>query len=358
MLDMSRMSAPVFAVFGRVPGGWFAPAARMVVCAALPWYVCVWIGTTTAPVAAALPAVLVLRQDVFAAPRLAFERLVGVIAGVLLTVAVLHWLPTGPLTFPVVLVCGCAGMYLLGAGGSANQQVLITALVIYGTADPGYPLARLWESAVGVAVVTLLGPLLWPPDPYREAARGLEAYRVALLARLEGISGRLAAGTGAPAATAATATATATATAGAYALWHRPYEVSAALDRMTARRLSPLARRTPTRAPDEGPHPVRPRLRLAGRTAPALHFFGRELESRAPSGDDGAVRALAPLVDATARALDAALRGADCGPGLLRARELEAAHRAAHPARRDAALRAGLHLTHEALADHLAAPPA
>lgn len=179
MFDMSRMSAPLH---GR--GGRLAPAARLLVCAALPWYACVWLGTSTAPVAAALPAVLILRGDVFAAPRLALERLAGVAVGVLLSVAVLHWLPTGPLSFPVLLVCACAGMYLLGRRGSPNQQVLITALVIYSTPVPGYPLARLEESAVGIAVVALLGPLLWPPDPYRETARGLEEYRTGLADRL------------------------------------------------------------------------------------------------------------------------------------------------------------------------------
>ncbi|MEV7562604.1 hypothetical protein [Streptomyces sp. NPDC089795] len=57
---------------------------------------------------------------------------------------------------------------------------------------------------------------------------------------------------------------------------------------------------------------------------------------------------------ATARALDAALRGEDCAADLDRARGLDLAHRAAHPTRHDAVLRAGLHLTHEAVADHQA----
>ncbi|MGW7440311.1 FUSC family protein [Streptomyces sp. NPDC054849] len=165
-----------------------APAARLVVCAAVPWYVCLWLGTTADPVPAALPAVLILRQDVFEAPRLALQRLVGVVVGVLLSVAVLHRLPTGSVSFLIVLVCGCAGMYLLGQVGSPNQQVLITALMIYATAEPGYPLVRLVESVVGIAVVALLGPLLWPPDPYRDAAAGLDAYRAGLRVRMERIA--------------------------------------------------------------------------------------------------------------------------------------------------------------------------
>ncbi|MEU9160228.1 FUSC family protein [Streptomyces sp. NPDC048424] len=331
-----------------------APAARLLVCATVPWFVCVWLGTSTAPVPAALPAVLILRDDVFAAPRLALERLVGVVVGVVLSVLVLRWLPSGSLSFLVLVVCACAAMFLLSHEGSPNQQVMVTALVIYATPVPGYPLARLEESAVGIAVVVLLGPLLWPPDPYREAVNGLEEYRTGLGALLERIAAR--AGAGRP---------TGPAPADRFARWRRPYELSAALDRRTGRLLLLPPRRAPAGAADT----LRPRLRLAARTAPALLFLARELEVRSSSPDgepteaapgggaDGAVRAMAPLVGATASALDAALRGEDCTDRLRLARELELRHRAAHPGRRDAVLRAGLHLTHEALAEHLDPAP-
>ncbi|MFD4866717.1 FUSC family protein [Streptomyces sp. NPDC058412] len=325
-----------------------APAARLLVCATVPWFVCVWLGTSTAPVPAALPAVLILRDDVFAAPRLALERLVGVVAGVVLSVLVLHWLPPGSLSFLVLVVCACAGMFLLRHDGSPNQQVLITALVIYATPVPGYPLARLEETAVGIAVVVLLGPLLWPPDPYREALGGLEEYRTGLGALLERIAARTAAGRP-----------TGPAPADPFARWRRPYELSAALDRRSGRLLLLPPRQEPAGAADT----LRPRLRLAARTAPALLFLARELEIRSSAVDaggpdpGGAVRAMAPLVGATASALDAALRGEDCTDRLRLARELELRHRAAHPGRRDAVLRAGLHLTHEALVEHLDPAP-
>ncbi|MEU8773967.1 FUSC family protein [Streptomyces sp. NPDC048606] len=327
---------------GRALGGRLAPAARLLVCAVLPWYLCVWLGTSTAPVPAALPAVLILRDDVFAAPRMALDRLVGVVVGVLVSVAVLHWLPAGrPLSFPVLMVCATAGMYLLRRGGSPNQQVLVSALVIYSTPVAGYPLARLEESAVGIAVVALLGPLLWPPDPFREAAAGLEAYRLALGARLERLAAHAAAGSAAPG------------PAGLVnpsPLWHRAHEVSAVLDRRTGRTLLlPPRRPAPGRSAT-----LRARLRLAARTAPALLFLARELEARTP---DPAVRALAPAIGASARAVDLALRGEEHTAALERALALEAEHRAAHPARRDVVLRAGLGLTHAVLAEHPVAAP-
>ncbi|MFE3996736.1 FUSC family protein [Streptomyces goshikiensis] len=326
--------------------GSLGPAARLVVCAVVPWGLCVWLGTSTAPVPAALPAVLILREDVFAAPRLALERMAGVVVGVLIAVAVLHWLPLSTASFLLVTVCGCAGMYLLGGAAGPNQQVLISALMIYATATPGYPLARLEESAVGVAVVALLGPLLWPPDPYRTARAGLDAYRTEVAARLDALADRAAAGQPAPAGPEAVA------------LWRRPQALAAALDGTLARlRSVPLKRADRARLAG-----LRPRLGLAARTALTLQFFTGELTDRARAADattgpDPAVRALEPLLRATSRALDEALRGADCTAELSRARALDAAHRAAFPTRHDAVLRAGLHLTHEALADHLAAAP-
>ncbi|MFG2711731.1 FUSC family protein [Streptomyces goshikiensis] len=329
------------------------PAARLVVCAVVPWGLCVWLGTSPAPVPAALPAVLILREDVFAAPRLALQRMTGVVVGVLIAVAVLHWLPLSTVSFLLVMVCGCAGTYLLGGAATPNQQVLISALMIYATATPGYPLARLEESAVGVAVVALLGPLLWPPDPYRTARAGLDAYRTDLTARLDGIADRAAAGQPAPAGPEAVA------------LWRRPQELAAALDGTLARlRFVPLKRADSARLAG-----LRPQLGLAARTALTLQFFTSELTDRAraapagpatagpaPAGPDPAVRALEPLVRATSRALDEALRGADCTAALRDARAFDAEHRAAFPTRHDAVLRAGLHLTHEALADHPATP--
>ncbi|MCX4529802.1 MULTISPECIES: hypothetical protein [unclassified Streptomyces] len=319
------------------------PAARLVVCAAVPWGLCVWLGTSSAPVPAALPAVLILREDVFAAPRLALERMAGVMAGVLVGVAVLHWLPISTASFLLLLACGCAGMYLLGGclpggSGAPNQQVLISALMIYATPTPGYPLARLEESAVGIAVVALLGPLLWPPDPFRAARGGLDGYRTDLSALLDGIAARAALGQPAPA------------EPGTVAFWQRPHALAASLDGSLARlRFVPLRRADAARLAG-----LRPRLALAARTALTLQFFTGELTDRARGATvpDAAVRDLVPLVRATSRALDEALRGADCSASLRRARALDAEHRAAHPTRHGAVLRAGLHLTHEALDEH------
>ncbi|MFD5410462.1 aromatic acid exporter family protein [Streptomyces nojiriensis] len=349
-------------------------ATRLAVCAAVPWFLCLWWGTSTVPVPAALPAVLILRDDVYDAPRRGWDRLVGVVVGVALTTLVLHWLPpptassvtsvsaAASVSFLAVLACGCTGMYLMYQGGAPNQQVLVSALVIYATALPGYALARLVESAVGIAAVVLLGPLLWPPDPYRSAAAGLGTYRGGLDELLGTVAARLGAG-GPPTARGLPEDAE---------LWLRPRNGLAAYERAARRaRLPRLYLRTPKRPPDG----LEERLRLAARTALTLQYFTQELRERARTDGtahrpgtgpdtapcDTALRELAPLVRATARSVDTALRGggdrAAVAADLDRARALDLAHRAAHPTRHDAVLRAGLHLTHEAVADHLSARP-
>ncbi|MFI5672159.1 aromatic acid exporter family protein [Streptomyces sp. NPDC051704] len=363
------MSGPVAVAYAAHPGVRLRSAARLALCAAVSWYLCLWCGTSTLPVPAVLPAVLIMREDVYAWPRLGRQRLAGVVVGVLLSTAVLHWVPEPAWSFPAVLVCGCAGMYLMGRPGAPNQQVLITALMVYATAVPGYPLARLVETLVGIAVVVLLGPLLWPPDPYRSAAAGLDGYRTGVRELLGGIAGRLERGLAAP----GPAEREESALPEQARVWLRPQAARDAFERAAAGRLLP-GRRARGLPPDG----LDGRLELGIRTALTLQYFGRELGERArndppgrpasgastdPAPDpdatpapDPALRDLAPLVRATAAALDAALIGEEFTADLDRARALDLAHREAHPARRDAVLRAGLHLTHAALADHAPRP--
>jgi uncharacterized membrane protein YgaE (UPF0421/DUF939 family) len=150
----------------RLPDGTeLATAARILVCATVPWYLCILWGTSADPVPAAMPAVLIMRGGLGAAPRLARERMAGVMLGVALSVAVLRLLHHTPYALPLVLALGYAGSFLLRHDGVPNNQVVVSALLVFAIPVPGYPEARLLESAVGVVVVGLLGPLLWPPRP-------------------------------------------------------------------------------------------------------------------------------------------------------------------------------------------------
>ncbi|MER7760673.1 hypothetical protein [Streptomyces sp. NPDC097619] len=360
------MSGSLAVRHGPSLGGKLRCAARLALCAAVSWYLCLWWGTSTAPVPAALPAVLILREDVYVWPRLGRERLAGVLVGVLLSTGLLHWVTDPGWAFPLVLVCGCAGTYLLGRPGSPNQQVLISALMVYATAVPGYPLARFEESLVGIAVVVVLAPLLWPPAPFRTAAEQVDGYRTGVTGLLSGIAGALERGTTGGGAGAPTAALSGPLPERAR-LWLGPQAGRDAFDRASGRRYRLLRR---AGRPPEG---LDGRLVLAVRSASALQHFTDELRERArrdtaggvtaPSADasagrsgdrshDPASRALAPLVRATADALDRALLGEDFAAPLDRARALDRAHRRAYPGRRDAVLRAGLHLTHEALTRH------
>ncbi|WP_406192844.1 FUSC family protein [Kitasatospora sp. NBC_01560] len=146
-----------------------ATAARILVCATVPWYLCILWGTSDDPVPAALPAVLILPSGLDAAPRLAVQRMAGVLAGVGLSVAVLRIVPQTPYALPLVLALGWAGSLLIRHDGAPNNQVVVSALMVFAVPVAGYPGARLVETAVGVLTVCLLGPRHWRPTRVRRA---------------------------------------------------------------------------------------------------------------------------------------------------------------------------------------------
>ncbi|RLU79298.1 hypothetical protein CTZ27_37295 [Streptomyces griseocarneus] len=150
----------------------FPGAARVVVTAVAAWQAARWLGSDPLPVYATLVPLIALRSDPMSAVTLSTQRLVGVVAGEVLGITVLHVLH--PSTAALAVAVG-AGMLLgmaLRVGGTLNSQVAISTLLVFTTsASPdAYAWRRLWETATGLAVTLLLAPLLWPPNPPRVLA--------------------------------------------------------------------------------------------------------------------------------------------------------------------------------------------
>ncbi|WKU42969.1 FUSC family protein [Streptomyces sp. VNUA116] len=320
-----------------------AVAARIVVCATVAWYACVLLGTSHNPVPAALPCVLLLSGSLAVAPRLAYQRVGGVVLGAVLSVAVLRVMPHSTFAFPLVVVLGIAGSLLLRHDGVPDRQVVITSILIFAVPVAGYPEARVLETLVGAAVVILLAPLLWPPDPVRLLADGLDAYRRDVAGLLRDTAEETAAGRVEPP------------TDRALALGERPHALAVQLSRARRALRRPAVRRHRS-ARDAALAELGDRIELAQRTSIALRSFAEELQARAHRPVDvpldRAVRALAPLIDATRRALDAALSGHDASTALRAANLVERQHRTDYPSPRDACLRSGLRLTNAAVADY------
>lgn len=139
---------------------------RTTVVAATCWVVAEALGARQ-PVYATLVPVLAIQDDPFGVLNVSLSRLVGVVSGVAIGLAVLSVL--GPSTASVALVIA-AGLTLgsfMGAKGATNNQVAISGLmvVIESTHAASYGWMRLWETGVGALVSIALAPILWPPDP-------------------------------------------------------------------------------------------------------------------------------------------------------------------------------------------------
>ncbi|MCP3757898.1 aromatic acid exporter family protein [Streptomyces sp. TBY4] len=143
-------------------------AARMVVTVAAAWQVALWLGADQPPVFAAMVPLVALRGDPMTALGTSLQRILGVVAGVLLAIAVLNLWQPSTLTLALVVALGLGVGMVLRAGGALNIQVALSSLLVFANTSPdSYALDRVWETAAGAAVTILLAPLLWPPDPQR-----------------------------------------------------------------------------------------------------------------------------------------------------------------------------------------------
>jgi uncharacterized membrane protein YgaE (UPF0421/DUF939 family) len=148
--------------------------ARIVIVATVGWQICIWLGATYPPIYAAIVPLLSLKSDPFSAFNLSWSRLVGVLIGLLIGLAVLQVLQPGLPAVGLVLALSLVVGMLVRIGDTANMQIAVSALLVFTSPDAGgYGLTRLWETGIGTLVTALLTPFLFPADPLRAARREL-----------------------------------------------------------------------------------------------------------------------------------------------------------------------------------------
>jgi uncharacterized membrane protein YgaE (UPF0421/DUF939 family) len=162
-------------------------AARVVVTVVVAWQVALWLGAHQPPVYAAIVPLVALRGDPVTALATSLQRVLGVVAGVLIGIAVLNVLHPSTAALALVVALGLGAGMFLRAGGPLNVQVPASSLLVFASASPdAYALDRLWETGAGAAVTILLAPLLWPPDPRRTLRALAEDSRTHLTRALTG----------------------------------------------------------------------------------------------------------------------------------------------------------------------------
>jgi hypothetical protein len=142
---------------------------RIVIAAAVGWWVCVLIEPDQVPIFAVVVPLMAMRDQPFSALNVSFDRIIGVIAGVLLGIVVVGLLGVSALSAVVVLGVGLLGGVVLRLGPNLNVQVSLSALLVFTSTDPNvYGWTRLWETLVGGAVTVGLSPFLFPPDAAKQ----------------------------------------------------------------------------------------------------------------------------------------------------------------------------------------------
>ncbi|WP_445269346.1 FUSC family protein [Streptomyces sp. DSM 41634] len=143
-------------------------AARIVVTVVAAWQVSLWLGADQPPVFAAVVPLVALRGDPFTALGASLQRVLGVVAGVVIAIVALNLWSPSTVTLALVVTLGLGAGMLLRAGGGLNIQVAASSLLVFASTSPdSYALHRLWETVAGAVVTIVLAPLLWPPDPRR-----------------------------------------------------------------------------------------------------------------------------------------------------------------------------------------------
>lgn len=155
--------------------------ARIVVVAGVSWQICLWLGATVPPIYAALVPLVSMKSDPFSAFNLSWSRLVGVLCGLLIGVAVTRVIAHDLLAVVLVLGLSLLVAMVVRIGNTPNLQIAVSALLVFTSPDAGaYGLTRLWETGVGTVVTALLTPFLFPADPLRAAHRELSALAAVL----------------------------------------------------------------------------------------------------------------------------------------------------------------------------------
>jgi uncharacterized membrane protein YgaE (UPF0421/DUF939 family) len=181
-------AAAVTARWGRVPG---LRTAKTTLAAVLAYVAADLLGTSAAPILAALTAMLVVQVTVYETVAHGIQRTLSVLAGVLVAVGIatfvgLSWWSLGA----VVALSLVVGVFLrLGANLLEVPISAMLVLAVGGAGAEGAAIDRVYETFVGAAIGVVVTFAIAPPVNVRPAGEAIEQVADRLAEFLRGLAG-------------------------------------------------------------------------------------------------------------------------------------------------------------------------
>jgi len=140
------------------------------IAAALSWELAKWAGSTH-PYLAPLTVILSMQMSVSKSMKFAWQRVLGTIAGVLLTVAIAPYFGLSGWSIGLLLFIGAMIVKLLKLDHEVMVQIALSILLVmyFQSKMPSYPFDRIRDTVIGAVVAVIIQTLLFPPDSINTA---------------------------------------------------------------------------------------------------------------------------------------------------------------------------------------------
>jgi uncharacterized membrane protein YccC len=135
-------------------------AAKTAIAAGLAWVAALAVDPHSRPYFAPLAVILVVQPTVYDSLSRAFQRVVGVVAGVAAALAVSHFLAPSAWSIGIIVFAGLLLGWTARLGPQGMVQIPVSALLVFlvGRATPGYGGERIVDTLIGtgIAVIAVL----------------------------------------------------------------------------------------------------------------------------------------------------------------------------------------------------------
>lgn len=161
-----------------------SPLWKVALAAGVAWQAALPIGGGH-PVFAPLAAILCLQVTVSESVSRGTQRVLGIVAGVVVADLAAHWLGVNAVSVALLVLVGSGLATWLRWGKQAVTQVSVTAVLVLSVGGQGdYAFDRVVDTLIGAATAVLVNLLVFPPDYTPAAEQSLRTAGCDLAARV------------------------------------------------------------------------------------------------------------------------------------------------------------------------------